>query len=84
MIIMFKKELVIRVQSEMNPWINFCIAINNPKDLNQVYDFCQNLYNNWFNIDTSETLTDYIKRNLKEKNFDCVIYIESTDEDYNE
>lgn len=78
---MFKKEEVIVVFSEMNPWIDFCIVPHQKEDINKIMMISQNSYDNWFKEDTDETIIDYIKRHLNQNNLDVEIYSNIMNED---
>lgn len=70
------------IQSDMNTWINICVVVEPYEDFQKVKDVALTAYYNWFeDEETDETITDYIKRHLNEKNLSYLIFTGPFNED---
>ena len=69
------------LRSEMNEWIKICIAISPYESLLKVQEIAENAYAEWFEIDTSECISDYIKRKLDEADCAYEMFLGNFDED---
>ena len=63
---MIAETSAIILQSELNEWINICITVDPYEDFAKVKEVASKAYDNWFNSDTTECISDYIKRKLDE------------------
>lgn len=70
---MLEKKDCIWIKSEMNNWINICILVHKKEDVEKIHQASEKAYDEWFNIDTDEPITDYIQRKLNEENFEFEI-----------
>lgn len=72
------------IQGELNEWIKICITVDPFEDLLKVQEIAEKAYTEWFEIDTDECISDYIKRKLDE--FDCSyeMYLGNFNEDEEE
>lgn len=69
------------LHSEINEWIDICITVDPYEELTRVQDIAEKAYTEWFQIDTSECISDYIKYKLDEANCSYKMYLGSFDED---
>lgn len=78
---MFKKEEVIIMFSEMNPWIDYCIIPHKKEELDKIMEISKKAYDSWFEEDTDETIIDYVKRYLTQNNLETEIYTHIADDE---
>lgn len=69
------------IQSEMNPWINICITVNPYEDFLKIKEIAGSAYDEWFNSDTDECISDYIKRKLDEAECSYEMFLGNFNED---
>ena len=76
----------INVYSEMNPWIDFCIVLENEKDVTEAKEIIEQAYEEWFSSDnqTDLPITDYISDNLSDVCIWHEIYFSGKEEEENE
>lgn len=65
---MVRARTCINVYSEMNPWIDFCIVLEEEKDTDNAKEIIRQAYNEWFSAknQTDDPIADYISRRLTE------------------
>ena len=65
---MVSSRTCIKVCSEDNPWIDFCIVLENEKDIDDAKEIIEQSYNEWFSAknQTDEPIMEYISRRLTE------------------
>lgn len=78
---MITTETCIRVYSEMNPWIDFCIIIYKEDFALIAKSIINKAYNDWFDADHNETLSDFISSRLTEYGINHDIYFAPENED---
>ena len=63
---MIQIKTCINVYSEMNPWIDFCVVLENEKDIDDATKIIEQAYNEWFSAtnQTDEPIMEYISRRL--------------------
>ena len=71
----------ILLQSEFNPWINICITVYESENFLKVKNIASFAYDEWFNLDTDECISDYIKRKLDEAECNYEMFLENFNED---
>ena len=76
-----EKKNCILIQSEMNNWINICIIVQKEKELDDILHVSSEAYNEWFESDTDETITEHVEKKLNEKNFDFKVFTGPFNED---
>lgn len=69
------------IQSEMNPWINICITVDPYEDFLKVKEIANKAYDEWFNLDTDECISDYIKYKLDEADCSYEMFLGNFNED---
>ena len=82
---MVRTKTCINVYSEMNPWIDFCIVLENENDVSDAREIIQQSYDSWFSAknQTDEPIMEYISRRLKEVCIWHEIYFtDKEEEDY--
>lgn len=75
----------INVYSEMNPWIDFCIVLENENDILDAKEIIEQAYDSWFSAknQTDEPIMEYISRRLTEVCIEHEIYFtDKEEEDY--
>ena len=65
---MVRTKTCINVYSEMNPWIDFCIVLENENDISDAREIIEQSYDSWFSAknQTDEPIMEYISRRLNE------------------
>ena len=65
---MVRTKTCINIYSEMNPWIDFCIVLENENEISDAREIIQQSYDSWFSAknQTDEPIMEYISRRLKE------------------
>lgn len=82
---MVRARTCINVYSEMNPWIDFCIVLEEEKDTDNAKEIIRQAYNEWFSAknQTDDPIADYISRRLTEVCIQHEIYFtDKEEEDY--
>ena len=82
---MVRTKTCINVYSEMNPWIDFCIVLENENDILDAREIIQQSYDSWFSAknQTDEPIMEYISRRLMEVCIWHEIYFtDKEEEDY--
>ena len=82
---MIQTKTCINVYSEMNPWIDFCIVLENENDISDAREIIQQSYDSWFSAknQTDEPIMEYISRRLNEVCIWHEIYFtDKEEEDY--
>jgi len=74
----------ILLQSEFNPWINICITVHESENFLKVKNIASFAYDEWFNLDTDECISDYIKRKLDEAECNYEMFLGDFNEDEEE
>lgn len=72
------------LRSEMNEWIDICITVSPYEDFLKVQEIAEESYAEWFDSDTCECISDYIKRKLDEAECSYEMYLRSFNEDKEE
>ena len=78
---MIEDRSCILLTSEMNNWIKICIVVEPYEDFTKVKDIASKAYDKWFNIDTDEPISDYIRRKLDENELSYEMFLGNFDED---
>lgn len=78
---MIEDRSCILLTSEMNEWIRICIVVEPFEDFMKVKDIASKAYTEWFNVDTDETIADYIKRKLDEQELSYEMFLGDFNED---
>ena len=80
---MVKIRTCINVYSEMNPWIDFCIVLENENDIFDAMEIIEQSYDSWFSLgnQTDEPIMDYISRKLTEVCIEHEIYFTGKEEE---
>ncbi len=78
---MIEERNCITILSEMNPWIRLCVVVEPYEDFLKVKDIVSKSYDEWFNIDTDEPISDFIKRKLDEEKLSYEMFIGDFNED---
>jgi hypothetical protein len=81
---MIEERRAIIIQSELNEWINICITVNPYEDFQKVKHIASKAYDKWFTSDTTECISDYIKRKLDEAGCSFEMFLGNFDEDEEE
>lgn len=82
---MVRTKTCINVYSEMNPWIDFCVVLEDEKDVDDAKEIIEQAYNEWFSAknQTDEPIMEYISRRLTEVCIWHEIYFtDKEEEDY--
>lgn len=82
---MVRTKTCINVYSEMNPWIDFCIVLENENDISDAREIIEQSYDSWFSAknQTDEPIMEYISRRLNEVCIWHEIYFtDKEEEDY--
>lgn len=82
---MVRTKTCINVYSEMNPWIDFCIVLENENDISDARKIIEQSYDSWFSAknQTDEPIMEYISRRLTEVCIEHEIYFtDKKEEDY--
>lgn len=82
---MVRTKTCINVYSEMNPWIDFCIVLENENDISDARKIIEQSYDSWFfaKNQTDEPIMEYISRRLNEVCIWHEIYFtDKEEEDY--
>ena len=82
---MVRTKTCINVYSEMNPWIDFCIVLENENDISDTREIIEQSYDSWFSAknQTDEPIMEYISRRLTEVCIEHEIYFtDKEEEDY--
>ena len=60
----------------MNPWIDFCVVLENEKDIDDAKEIIEHAYNSWFSAknQTDEPIMEYVGRRLSEVCIEHEIY----------
>ena len=76
----------INVYSEMNPWIDFCIVLEDEKDVTEAKEIIEQAYEEWFSSDNATDLpiADYISDKLSDVCIWHEIYFSGKEEEENE
>ena len=79
---MVRTKTCINVYSEMNPWIDFCIVLENENDISDAREIIEQSYDSWFSAknQTDEPIIEYISRRLTEV-WEHEIYFTGKDEE---
>ena len=77
---MITTKKCINVYSDMNPWIDFTIVPGFLEDFEKAEEIVLTAYDEWFELDTDETIADYISRILSENKISHEIYFKDEDE----
>lgn len=81
---MIEERSAILIQSELNPWINICITVDPYEDFLKVKEIASKAYDKWFMSDTTECISDYIKRKLDEADCSYEMFLGDFNEDEEE
>lgn len=83
---MLNVRTCINVYSELNPWIDFCIVLENEKDISDAKEIIEQAYEEWFSSDNATDLpiADYISDRLSDVCIWHEIYFSSKKEEENE
>lgn len=76
---MITTKKCINVYSDLNPWIDFCIVIGAYENFAKAEEIVQQSYNEWFELETDETIADYISRCLTNNEVEHEIYFKNED-----
>lgn len=82
---MVRTKTCINVYSEMNPWIDFCIVLENKNEILDAREIIEQSYDSWFSAknQTDEPIMEYISRRLNEVCIWHEIYFtDKEEEDY--
>ena len=82
---MVRTKTCINIYSEMNPWIDFCIVLENENDISDAREIIEQSYDSWFSAknQTDEPIMEYISRRLNEVCIWHEIYFtDKEEEDY--
>ena len=73
----------IKVYSDDNPWIDFCIVLEDEKDISNAKEIIEQAYSEWFSSDnqTDEPIAEYISRRLTDVCIWHEIYFSGKDEE---
>ena len=79
---MVRTKTCINVYSEMNPWIDFCIVLENENNILDAKEIIEQAYNSWFSAknQTDESIMEYISRRLTEVCIEHEIYFTGKEE----
>ena len=80
---MVRTKTCINVYSEMNPWIDFCIVLENENNILDAKEIIEQAYDSWFSAknQTDEPIIEYISRRLTEVCIEHEIYFTGKDEE---
>ena len=80
---MVRTKTCINVYSEMNPWIDFCIVLENENDISDAREIIEQSYDSWFSAknQTDEPIMEYISRRLTEVCICHEIYFSGKEEE---
>lgn len=78
---MIEERSAIIIQSELNEWINICITVDPYEDFLKVKEIASKAYKKWFTSDTTECISDYIKRKLDEAGCSFEMFFGNFNED---
>lgn len=81
---MITETSAILIQSELNPWINICITVDPYEDFLKVKEIASKAYDKYWNSDTTECISDYIKRKLDEADCSYEMFLGDFNEDEEE
>ena len=82
---MVRTKTCINIYSEMNPWIDFCIVLENENEILDARKIIEQSYDSWFSAknQTDEPIMEYISRRLNEVCIWHEIYFtDKEEEDY--
>ena len=82
---MVRTKTCINIYSEMYPWIDFCIVLENENDISDAREIIEQSYDSWFSAknQTDEPIMEYISRRLNEVCIWHEIYFtDKEEEDY--
>ena len=82
---MVRTKTCINVYSEMNPWIDFCIVLENENNILNAKEIIEQAYDSQFSAknQTDEPIIEYISRRLTEVCIEHEIYFTGKgEEDY--
>ena len=82
---MVRTKTCINIYSEMNPWIDFCIVLENENDISDAREIIEQSYASWFSTknQTDEPIMECISRRLNEVCIWHEIYFtDKEEEDY--
>lgn len=71
----------INVYSELNPWIDFYVVINNEKEFGEAYVVVDRAYDEWNETDNCEPVADYISGKLTERGIKHEVYFKDEEEE---
>ena len=73
----------IKACSDDNPWIDFCIVLENEKDVTEAKEIIEQAYEEWFSSDNATDLpiAEYISNKLTDACIWHEIYFYSTEEE---
>ena len=80
---MVRTKTCINIYSEMNPWIDFCIVLENENDILDAREIIEQSYDSWFSAknQTDEPIMEYISRRLTEVCIEHEIYFTDKEEE---
>ena len=80
---MVRTKTCINVYSEMNPWIDFCIVLENENEILDARKTIEQSYDSWFSAknQTDEPIMEYISRRLTEVCIEHEIYFTGKEEE---
>jgi hypothetical protein len=81
---MIEERSAIVLRSELNEWINICITVDPYEDFHKVKEIASKAYDKYWNSDTTECISDYIKRKLDEADCSYEMFLGDFNEDEEE
>lgn len=81
---MIEVTSAIILRSELNEWINICITVDPYEDFLKVKEIASRAYDKYWNSDTTECISDYIKRKLDEADCSYEMFLGDFNEDEEE
>ena len=80
---MINVRTCIKVYSDDNPWIDFCIVLEDEKDVTEAKEIIEQAYEEWFSSDNATDLpiADYISDKLSDVCIEHEIYFTGKEEE---
>ena len=81
---MIQTKTCINVYSDMNTWIDFCIAIGAYEDFTKAEEIVQKAYDDWWDSEEADSdipIAEYIGMKLTENDIGFEIYFKNEEED---
>lgn len=71
----------INLYSDMNPWIDFIVVLENLKDYEQAEEIISQAFDEWNDGDLMETISEYICEKLKKNGIEHEVYFKEDGEE---